>query len=147
MSNGINFDDSLSGVSEDFQDARPPSAINMNRQIMTTRKAAWLLVKNVLIHSKKGKLELATGRKWRKYWVALKGVEMLFFLADDKSVMAEDMGAPSFELDVDACLVQGVPEYTRLENVFSLSTKHGSAYYLQVLYITFILLIYSKLCI
>lgn len=130
-----NFDDSLSGVSEDFQDTRPPSAINMNRQIMSTRKAAWLLVKNVLIHSKKGKLELATSRKWKKYWVALKGLEMLFYQADEKSVTTDDMDDPSFQLDVDACLVQAVPEYTRLENVFSLSTKSGNAYYLQVCFL------------
>lgn len=129
----MSCDDSQSGVSEDFQDTRPPSAIVYNRQIMTTRKAAWLIVKNVLIHSKKGKVEVASHRKWKKYWVALKGIEMLFYHADEKTVTTDDLDEPSYRLDVDCSIVQAVPEYTRLENVFSLSSKHGNAYYLQVL--------------
>lgn len=127
----LSCDDSQSGVSEDFQDTRPPSAIVYNRQIMTTRKAAWLIVKNVLIHSKKGKVEVASHRKWKKYWVALKGIEMLFYHADEKTVTTDDLDEPSYRLDVDCSIVQAVPEYTRLENVFSLSSKHGNAYYLQ----------------
>ena len=124
-------DDSRSRVSEDFLDSRPPSAINLNRQIMTTRKTGWLVVKNILIHSKKGKLELASSRKWRKYWVALKGTELMFYHADEKTVTNDDLDEPSHQLDVDNCIAQAVPEYPRLENVFSLSTKHGNAYYLQ----------------
>uniref|UniRef100_A0A7M5X061 Uncharacterized protein n=2 Tax=Clytia hemisphaerica TaxID=252671 RepID=A0A7M5X061_9CNID len=124
-------DDSLSGISEDFQDTRPPSVVNLTRQMMSTRKAAWLLVKCLLQHSKKGRLEMSNHRKWRKYWVALKGVELLFFQADEKTVTTEDMNEPTFQLDVDSSLVQAVPEYTRLENVFSICTKQGNAYYLQ----------------
>lgn len=75
---------------------------------------------------------MSNHRKWRKYWVALKGVELLFFQADEKTVTTEDMNEPTFQLDVDSCLVQAVPEYTRLENVFSICTKQGNAYYLQV---------------
>jgi len=132
---GFSPDDSLSGVSEDFQDSRPPSAVNLTRQMMTTRKAAWLLVKTILVPSKKGRLELSSQRKWRKYWVALKGIELLFYQVDEKSVVStEDMDEPHFQLDVDSCIVQNVPEYTRLENVFSICTKHGNAYYLQVIF-------------
>ena len=96
----------------------------------STRKASWLLVKSVLVHSKKGRLELVASRKWRKYWVALKGMSLLFYEMGDSST--EAMEEPAYELDVEACLMQAVPEYTRLENVFSLSTKRGNAYYLQV---------------
>ena len=127
-----NFDDSRSTVSEDFQDSRPPSAINLNRQIMTTRKAAWLLVKNILIHSKKGKVELASHRKWKKYWVTLKGVELVFYHANEHTVTTDDLDEASYRLGIDCCIAQPVPEYARLENVFSLSTKHGNAYYFQV---------------
>lgn len=112
--------------------ARPASAVAMNRAIMTTRKAAWLLVKNILNHTKKGKLELAPNRRWKQYWVALKGVELLFYNADEKTVTTDDLDEPVFELDVDGCIVQAVPEHARLENVFSLSSKNGNAYYLQV---------------
>lgn len=136
---GISLDDSLSAVSEDFHDTRPPSVVNLTRQMMTTRKAAWLLVKPLLSLSKKkkGRLEVVTGgggsNKWRKYWVTLKGMELLFHQVDEKTVTTtEDMEEPTFQLDVDDCLVQTVPEYTRLENVFSISTKSGNAYYLQV---------------
>ena len=132
---GNSLDDSLSGFSEDFQDTRPPSVVNLTRQMMSTRKAAWLLVKPLLGPSKKGRLEVTTGggnRKWRKHWVTLKGMELLFHHADEKTVTTDDMNEPTFQLDVDDCLVQTVPEYTRLENVFSICTKYGHAYYLQV---------------
>ena len=99
---------------------------------MTTRKAAWLLVKNILINSKKGKLEASSQRKWHKYWVALKGMEMAFYDAEEKTASLEDLDKPSFNLDIDWCIVQAAPEYADLENVFSLSTSSGNAYYLQV---------------
>ena len=64
-------------------------------------------------------------------------MELLFHQADEKTVTTDDMNEPTFQLDVDDCLVQTVPEYTQLENVFSMSTKYGHAYYLQVLHNTF----------
>nr|XP_047129033.1 protein still life, isoform SIF type 1-like isoform X3 [Hydra vulgaris] len=120
---------------EDFQYARPASAIISNKQIVTTRKAAWLLVKNVLLYSKKGKLEAskqqASQKKWHKYWVALKGMEMAFYDANEKTESLEDLDTPSFSLDIDWCIAQAAPEYVDLENVFSLSTRSGCFYYLQ----------------
>lgn len=40
----------------------------------TVRKAGALAVKNFLVHKKSKKVELATRRKWKHYWVSLKGV-------------------------------------------------------------------------
>lgn len=40
----------------------------------TVRKAGALAVKNFLVHKKNTKVELATRRKWKHYWVSLKGV-------------------------------------------------------------------------
>ena len=90
---------------------------------MTTRKAAWLLVKNILIHSKKGKLELASHRKWKKYWVALKGVELVFYHADEKTMTTDDLDEASYQLDVDCCIVQSVPEYAHLEKCIQFKYK------------------------
>lgn len=40
----------------------------------TVRKAGALALKNFLVHKKNKKVELATRRKWKHYWVSLKGV-------------------------------------------------------------------------
>lgn len=40
----------------------------------TVRKAGRLAVKNFLVHKKNKKVELAPRRKWKSYWVSLKGV-------------------------------------------------------------------------
>lgn len=39
----------------------------------TVRKAGALSVKNFLVHKKNKKVEFATKRKWKHYWVSLKG--------------------------------------------------------------------------
>lgn len=40
----------------------------------TVRKAGALAVKNFLVHKKNKKVESATRRKWKHYWVSLKGM-------------------------------------------------------------------------
>lgn len=40
----------------------------------TVRKAGALAVKNFLVHKKNKKVEPATRRKWKHYWVSLRGV-------------------------------------------------------------------------
>lgn len=40
----------------------------------TVRKAGALAVKNFLVHKKNKKVEPATRRKWKHYWVSLKGL-------------------------------------------------------------------------
>ena len=42
----------------------------------TVRKAGRLAVKNFLVHKKNKKVESATRRKWKSYWVCLKGGDM-----------------------------------------------------------------------
>ncbi len=44
----------------------------------TVRKAGRLAVKNFLVHKKNKKVELAPRRKWKSYWVSLKGVCVVF---------------------------------------------------------------------
>jgi hypothetical protein len=46
--------------------------------LLATRKAGWLNIKNWLINTR-GKLELASKRTWKKYWVALKGYNLCLF--------------------------------------------------------------------
>ena len=45
---------------------------------LATRKAGWLNIKNWLVNSR-GKLEQASKRTWKKYWVALKGSNLCLF--------------------------------------------------------------------
>lgn len=47
----------------------------------TVRKAGRLAVKNFLVHKKNKKVELATRRKWKSYWVSLKGVRQPYVSA------------------------------------------------------------------
>lgn len=44
----------------------------------TVRKAGTLAVKNFLVHKKNKKVEPAARRKWKQYWVSLKGVAQIF---------------------------------------------------------------------
>lgn len=46
----------------------------------TVRKAGALAVKNFLVHKKNKKVEPATRRKWKHYWVSLKGVTLTLML-------------------------------------------------------------------
>lgn len=42
----------------------------------TVRKAGALAVKNFLVHKKNKKVEPATKRKWKHYWISLKGATL-----------------------------------------------------------------------
>uniref|UniRef100_A0A4W5K0U7 TIAM1 n=1 Tax=Hucho hucho TaxID=62062 RepID=A0A4W5K0U7_9TELE len=46
----------------------------------TVRKAGRLAVKNFLVHKKNKKVESATRRKWKSYWVCLKGTYPIYWL-------------------------------------------------------------------
>lgn len=46
----------------------------------TVRKAGALAVKNFLVHKKNKKVEPATKRKWKHYWVSLKGLSLFLRL-------------------------------------------------------------------
>ena len=46
-------------------------------------------MKNWLVHRKR-KLELAPRRKWKRYWVCLKGTVLLFYDCSEETAVTED---------------------------------------------------------
>lgn len=46
----------------------------------TVRKAGALAVKNFLVHKKNKKVEPATRRKWKHYWVSLRGMALTLII-------------------------------------------------------------------
>lgn len=44
---------------------------------------SWLEVKNWLVQSKR-KVMLASKRKWKRYWVTLRGTTLMFYACDDQ---------------------------------------------------------------
>ena len=113
-------------------DFKPQSGIAQARQGGATRKAGWLTVKHVLTRVKSNKIELASGRKWRKYWVCLRNAALNFYHCNEKTVSSQDLDDPTFVLEIDGCIAQAVPEHAKLDHVFSVSTRLGEAYYFQV---------------
>ena len=111
---------------------------NINRATDTSsgglRRSGWLSMKHVLIRGRQGRVEQASHRKWKNYWVILKDNEMNLYQCDEKDVGSLDMNSPSVVVKVDGCLLQAIPEHAKLENVFGLSTKEGDAFYFQVLF-------------
>ncbi|XP_077971475.1 uncharacterized protein LOC120345627 isoform X2 [Styela clava] len=95
----------------------------------TIKKTGWLITKHLLIQ-KRGKLEKPGRRKWRKYWVNLKGDRLLFYVITDGS-MPEDTDLPVLTLSVGGALVQPVPEHVTRDNVMCISCADGSTYLLQ----------------
>ena len=89
-------------------------------------------MKHLLIRGRGGRVEQASNRKWKNYWVILKDEELNLCQCDEKDAGAIDIRSPSVGVKIGGCLVQAIPEHVKLENVFGLSTKHGDAYYFQV---------------
>ena len=56
----------------------------------TVRKAGALAVKNFLVHKKSKKVEPATRRKWKHYWVSLKGNPPPEALSHPQHIVWED---------------------------------------------------------
>ncbi|XP_066265618.1 rho guanine nucleotide exchange factor TIAM1-like isoform X3 [Branchiostoma lanceolatum] len=100
-----------------------------NRQGGSIRKTGWLHVKNFLEHKKK-KVELSNKRRWRKFWVCLKGTLLLFFECDEKQPVDEN-SEPTQTLFVEGSIAQAVPEHPKRENIFCLSNGFGDAYLFQ----------------
>ncbi|XP_056015232.1 protein still life, isoforms C/SIF type 2-like isoform X5 [Ostrea edulis] len=97
-----------------------------HRQCGAIRKAGWLVVKNWLIHRKR-KLELAPRRKWKRYWVCLKGTVLLFYDCSEETAVTED-SIPRHILVIEGAIAQAVPEHPKRDNIFSVSTAFGDAY-------------------
>uniref|UniRef100_UPI00398E6CE6 rho guanine nucleotide exchange factor TIAM2-like isoform X2 n=2 Tax=Pristiophorus japonicus TaxID=55135 RepID=UPI00398E6CE6 len=96
------------------------------------RKAGWLSFKPLVTHQKERKLELAPRRKWRQYWVSLKGCTLLFYEANGKNFM-EQSSVPRYALFAEDSIVQPVPEHPKKENVFCLSNAFGDVVLFQAI--------------
>lgn len=96
----------------------------------TVRRAGWLSFKPLVTLHKDRKLELVTRRKWKQYWVTLKGCTLLFYETYGKGSVEQDM-SPRYALLAEDSIVQAVPEHPKKENVFCLSNSYGDVYLFQ----------------
>uniref|UniRef100_A0A8C6SNS1 TIAM Rac1 associated GEF 2a n=1 Tax=Neogobius melanostomus TaxID=47308 RepID=A0A8C6SNS1_9GOBI len=94
------------------------------------RRAGWLSFKPLVTLHKDRKLELITRRKWKQYWVTLKGCTLLFYETYGKGSPEQDM-CPRYALLAEDSIVQAVPEHPKKENVFCLSNSYGDVYLFQ----------------
>ncbi|XP_040407272.1 T-lymphoma invasion and metastasis-inducing protein 2 isoform X1 [Cygnus olor] len=94
------------------------------------RKAGWLFFKPLVTLQKEKKLELVTRRKWKQYWVTLKGCTLLFYETYGRNSM-EQSNLPRYALFAEDSIVQSVPEHPKKENVFCLSNSFGDVYLFQ----------------
>uniref|UniRef100_A0A672NWD4 TIAM Rac1 associated GEF 2 n=1 Tax=Sinocyclocheilus grahami TaxID=75366 RepID=A0A672NWD4_SINGR len=93
------------------------------------RRAGWLSFKPLLTVHKDRKLELVGRRKWKQFWVTLKGCTMLFYETYGKA--SSDPESPCYALLAEDGVVQAVPEHPKKENVFCLSNAYGDVYLFQ----------------
>uniref|UniRef100_A0AAZ3PNH5 Uncharacterized protein n=1 Tax=Oncorhynchus tshawytscha TaxID=74940 RepID=A0AAZ3PNH5_ONCTS len=96
----------------------------------TVRKAGRLAVKNFLVHKKNKKVESATRRKWKSYWVCLKGCTLFFYETDGRSGIDHN-SAPKHAVWAENSIVQAVPEHPKKDFVFCLSNSLGDAFLFQ----------------
>ncbi|KAL2081987.1 hypothetical protein ACEWY4_021805 [Coilia grayii] len=94
------------------------------------RRAGWLSFKPLITLHKDRKLELVARRKWRQYWVTLKGCMLLFYETYGKTSSEQDL-SPCYALLAEDSIVQAVPEHPKKENVFCLSNAYGDVYLFQ----------------
>lgn len=94
------------------------------------RRAGWLSFKPLVTLHKDRKLELVTRRKWKQYWVTLKGCTLLFYETYGKGSSEQDI-SPRYALLAEDSIVQAVPEHPKKENVFCLSNSYGDVYLFQ----------------
>ncbi|KAM9627526.1 rho guanine nucleotide exchange factor TIAM1 isoform 3-T6 [Morphnus guianensis] len=96
----------------------------------TVRKAGALAVKNFLVHKKNKKVESAARRKWKHYWVSLKGCTLFFYETDGRSGIDHN-SIPKHAVWVENSIVQAVPEHPKKDFVFCLSNSLGDAFLFQ----------------
>ncbi|XP_043075705.1 rho guanine nucleotide exchange factor TIAM2 isoform X2 [Puntigrus tetrazona] len=94
------------------------------------RRAGWLAFKPLITLHKDRKLELVARRKWRQYWVTLKGCTLLLSESNGKT-SAEQECTPRYALLAEDSIVQAVPEHPKKEHVFCLSNAYGDVYLFQ----------------
>ncbi|XP_065138219.1 rho guanine nucleotide exchange factor TIAM1 isoform X3 [Paramisgurnus dabryanus] len=96
----------------------------------TVRKAGRLAVKNFLVHKKNKKVELAPRRKWKSYWVSLKGCTLFFYETDGRSSIDHN-SVPKHAVWAENSIVQAVPEHPKKDFVFCLSNSLGDSFLFQ----------------
>uniref|UniRef100_A0A4W4DNJ4 TIAM Rac1 associated GEF 1b n=1 Tax=Electrophorus electricus TaxID=8005 RepID=A0A4W4DNJ4_ELEEL len=96
----------------------------------SVRKAGRLTVKNLLVHKKNKKVELAARRKWKSYWVSLKGCTLFFYETDGRSGI-DHTSVPKHAVWAENSIVQAVPEHPKKDFVFCLSNSMGDSYLFQ----------------
>ncbi|XP_057345061.1 rho guanine nucleotide exchange factor TIAM2 isoform X3 [Manis pentadactyla] len=94
------------------------------------RKAGWLFFKPLVTLQKERKLELVARRKWKQFWVTLKGCTLLFYETYGKN-SADQRSSPRCALFAEDSIVQSVPEHPKKESVFCLSNSLGDVYLFQ----------------
>ncbi|KAJ1058441.1 hypothetical protein K5549_008358 [Capra hircus] len=94
------------------------------------RKAGWLFFKPLVTLQKERKLELVARRKWKQYWVTLKGCTLLFYETYGRNSM-DQSSAPRCALFAEDSIVQSVPEHPKKEHVFCLSNSFGDVHLFQ----------------
>ncbi|XP_062324916.1 rho guanine nucleotide exchange factor TIAM2 isoform X1 [Osmerus eperlanus] len=94
------------------------------------RRAGWLYFKPLLTLHKDRKLEQVNRRKWKQYWVTLKGCTLLFYETYGRGSPEQEL-SPRYALLAEDSIVQAVPEHPKKENVFCLSNTYGDVYLFQ----------------
>ncbi|XP_062266930.1 rho guanine nucleotide exchange factor TIAM2 [Platichthys flesus] len=95
------------------------------------RRAGWLFFKPLITVNKDGKMELVGRRRWRHYWVTLKGCTLLLHETYGRSGGTEPDLSPRYALLAEDSIVQAVPEHPKREHVFCLSNSYGDVYLFQ----------------
>lgn len=107
-----------------------PSDILLTAVQGTVRKAGMLAVKNFLVHKKNKRVEPAAKRKWKQYWVSLKGCTLFFYETDGRSGIDHN-SIHKHAVWVENSIVQAVPEHPKKDFVFCLSNALGDAFLFQ----------------
>ncbi|XP_026129442.1 T-lymphoma invasion and metastasis-inducing protein 1-like isoform X1 [Carassius auratus] len=107
-----------------------PSDILISTVQGTVRKAGLLAVKNFLGHKKNKRVEPAAKRKWKQYWVSLKGCTLFFYETDGRSGIDHN-SIHKHAVWVENSIVQAVPEHPKKDFVFCLSNALGDAFLFQ----------------
>ncbi|XP_016410599.1 T-lymphoma invasion and metastasis-inducing protein 2-like [Sinocyclocheilus rhinocerous] len=94
------------------------------------RRAGWLAFKTLITLHKDRKLELVARRKWRQYWVTLKGSTLLLGESNGKTSPEQEC-TPHYAVLAEDSIVQAVPEHPKKEHVFCLSNAYGDVYLFQ----------------
>ncbi|XP_013881920.1 T-lymphoma invasion and metastasis-inducing protein 2 isoform X2 [Austrofundulus limnaeus] len=115
---------------DDVEEEKRGGEVLVDEEQAVVRRAGWLSFKALLTINKDRKLQLVSCRRWRRYWVTLKGCSLMFYEEFGRSG-GELESPPRFVLLAEDSVVQAVPEHPRREHVFCLSNSYGDVYLLQ----------------